>query len=67
MDRREFIDGTLDEIVCTKGAHLEHIGKNRWFLIFCHEDGTETALWFTSRDLRKPFWEIRTRDVKKLD
>ncbi|MBM7049692.1 hypothetical protein [Rhizobium lusitanum] len=58
-DRREFIDGKLDEIVSTKGAHLEHMGNSRWFLSFQHEDGTETAIWFTSRDLMKPAFEIR--------
>ncbi len=59
MDRREFVNGKLDEIVSTKGAHLEHMGDSRWFLSFQHDDGTETALWFSSRNLRNPFWEIR--------
>lgn len=63
-DRREFIDGKLDEIVSTAGAHLERIDKNRWSLIFYHANGTETALWFTSKDLRTPFWEIRGNVVK---
>ena len=59
MDRVDFTDGKLDEIVSSRGAHLERLGKNRWFLIFYHADGSETALWFSSRDLRKPFWETR--------
>lgn len=59
-DRRDFINGKLDEIVSTKGAHLEHMGRSRWFLSFRHEDGTETAIWFSSRDLRTPSFEIRT-------
>jgi hypothetical protein len=59
-DRISFTDkGQLDEVVASGGAHLEHMGKDRWFLLFCHEDGTETAIWFGSRDLRKPFWEKR--------
>lgn len=58
-DRRDFINGKLNEIVSTKGAHLEYMGESQWFLSFQHEDGTETAIWFTSRNLRNPFWEIR--------
>lgn len=59
-DRVTFTDkGILDEIVSTRGAHLERTGANSWFLVFSHEDGTETALWFTSRALAKPFWEKR--------
>ena len=42
--------GRLDEIVCSRGAHLERMSKNHWFLSFCHEDGTETAIWFKSKD-----------------
>lgn len=67
MDRRSFENGKLDEIVSTRGAHLEHLGSGRWFLSFQHEDGTETALWFTSRDLLKPFWEIRMNIKVKGD
>jgi hypothetical protein len=52
--------GTLDEIVSSCGAHLERMGRNTWFLIFHHEDSTETALWFTSTDLVRPSWEKRT-------
>lgn len=59
-DRVEFTeDGMLDEIVSTGGAHLERIDTNRWFLLFSHADGTETALWFSSSDLCEPFWETR--------
>lgn len=59
-DRVDFTDkGTLDEVVSSAGAHLEHMGGNRWFLIFQHADGTETAFWFGSKDLKKPFWETR--------
>lgn len=58
-DRREFVDGKLDEIVSTRGAHLERLSTCDWFLSFQHEDGTETAIWFTSHSLIKPFWEIR--------
>lgn len=64
-DRVTFTDkGTLDEIVSSCGAHLERIGPNRWFLLMCHGDGTDTALWFTSRDLVKPFWETRPAPAK---
>lgn len=52
-------DGTLDEVYAARGAHLERMGGNRWFLIFYNEDGTEAAFWFTSKDLKKPFWETR--------
>lgn len=58
-DRVTFAGGRLDE-VCGKGfAHLEHMDGGRWFLLIGHDDGTETALWFTSRDLLKPFYERR--------
>jgi hypothetical protein len=50
-DRCAFENGKLDEIVSTAGAHLERIGSSKWFLSFQHADGSETALWFTSRDL----------------
>lgn len=61
MDNRVVfnLDGTLDEVCSSRGAHLEHMNGNRWFLIFYHEDGTETAFWFNSKDLKKPFWEKR--------
>jgi hypothetical protein len=59
-DRVDFNeDGTLDEVVSTRGAHLECMGGKRWFLIFYHEDGTESAFWFDSKDLKRPFWEKR--------
>lgn len=60
IDRTEFNeDGTLDEIVGSGVAHLEHMGGSRWFLEIGHADGTSTALWFTSRSLRRPHWEKR--------
>jgi hypothetical protein len=60
IDRVDFTDkGMLDEVVCTAGAHLEHMGSGRWFLEFTHADGTSTAFWFGSKDLKKPFWETR--------
>lgn len=58
-------DDTLDEVCSTRGAHLEHMGGGHWFLIFHHADGTETAIWFKSKDLRKPYWE--TREPRKLE
>jgi hypothetical protein len=51
--------GRLDEVCSTKGAHLEHLDGNRWFLSFEHSDGTSSAFWFRSADLKKPFWEKR--------
>lgn len=60
LDRVTFPDGKLDE-VCGRGfAHLEHMGNGRWFLLVGHDDGSETALWFSSKDLRKPLYERRT-------
>jgi len=58
-DRVDFVDGRLDEVVASKGAHLERMDDNRWFILFEHEDGSETAIWFSSKDLEKPFWETR--------
>jgi hypothetical protein len=63
-DRTEFKNGKLDEIVSTAGAHLERMGGNRWFLSFQHADGTETALWFISRDLVTPQMEIRVDEQR---
>lgn len=60
-DRVDFIKGKLDEIVSARGAHLEYLGDKNWYLSFQHADGTETALWFTSKDLRVPMWETRGR------
>lgn len=59
IDRVDFQNDELDEVVAGRGAHLERIGKDRWFLIFYHTDGTETALWFSSKDLKRPFLEKR--------
>jgi len=67
VDRVDFVDGRLDEIVSSRGAHLERMDKNRWFLIFYHDDGTETAIWFSSKDLKKPFWETREPRPKLQD
>lgn len=59
-DRVTFTEkGRLDEVVASRGAHLEHMGGNSWFLSLLHADGTETAIWFDSKDLKKPFWEKR--------
>jgi len=58
-DRVDFVKGDLDEVVSSRGAHLEHLGKGHWFLSFQHEDGIESAFWFDSKSLRKPFWEKR--------
>jgi hypothetical protein len=59
-DRVSFTEnGTLDEIVASRGAHLERVGKSEWFLTFGHGDGSETALWFTSKDLVRPNLEKR--------
>lgn len=52
-------DGTLDEVCGSRYAHLEHMHGNSWFLLVGHDDGTETAIWFKSKDLRRPFWEMR--------
>lgn len=38
--------GRLDEIVTTGGAHLERIGKRRWFLECTRADGSSVCLWF---------------------
>ncbi|MDR7032448.1 hypothetical protein [Mesorhizobium sp. BE184] len=65
QDRVEWKNGRLDEIVSTRGAHLEHMDGNKWFLSFQHEDGTETALWFSSKDLWKPFHETRPAAIRQ--
>ena len=39
-------DGTLDEIVVAGGAHLEHMDKNRWFLLMTRRNGSQIAVWF---------------------
>ena len=43
--------GELDEIFGVGHTHLERLSNNTWFLLIGHEDGSETALWFTSKDL----------------
>ena len=58
-DRVTFEGGRLDEVFGSRHAHLEHTFGDRWFLLIGHDDGTETAIWFSSRDLRKPFMERR--------
>jgi hypothetical protein len=60
LDRVTFVDGKLDEVVGSRGAHLECMGGKRWFLLIEHDDGTESAFWFSSKDLKKPFWETRS-------
>lgn len=63
-DRVTFKGGKLDEAFGTGFAHLEHMGGNEWFLLIGRADGSESAFWFTSKDLKKPFWEKRPpRDV----
>ncbi len=52
-------NGTLDEVFGSRFGHLEHMGGNRWFLEIGHADGTSSAFWFSSKDLKKPFWETR--------
>lgn len=52
-------DGRLDEIVAAGGSHLEHMGSGRWFLEMVRADGSSIALWFKSKELRKPFHEYR--------
>lgn len=38
--------GKLDEIVtCGRGAHLERMDKNRWFLNLERADGSSIAVW----------------------
>lgn len=58
-DRVTFEEGRLDEVFGSRHAHLECMGKNRWFLLIGHDDGSETAIWFSSKDLRRPFCERR--------
>ena len=55
-----FSGDKLDE-VCGQYVHLEHMDGNRWFLLVGHKDGTESAFWFGSKDLKRPFWEKRGR------
>ena len=58
-DRVTFVRGQLDEIVGTGTAHLERLASGRWFLSIGHDDGSETAIWFESESLRRPFIERR--------
>lgn len=59
-DRIEWTEsGRLDEIVAAGGAHLEAMGHNRWFLSMVRADGSSTCIWFTSKDLTRPFYEER--------
>lgn len=51
--------GQLDEVVGTAGAHLERLGDNQWFLVFDHTDGSQSAFWFSSRNLHKQKGEKR--------
>lgn len=59
IDREEWRDGKLDEIVASGGAHLEHMGGRSWFLEMFKRDGSSIAVWFKSKDLVKPFHEYR--------
>lgn len=59
LDRVAFEGGRLDEVCGSKGAHLEYMGGGKWFLIVGHDDGSQTAIWFRSKDLMKPFMERR--------
>lgn len=43
--------GKLDQVFGSRFGHLERLGPSTWFLLIGHADGTETAMWFTSRDL----------------
>jgi len=38
-------DGCLDEVVAGT-AHLERMGKKRWFLAMRRADGSEVSIWF---------------------
>lgn len=39
-DRTEIVDGPIQEVVCSGGAHIEYLGKRSWFLSMLHADGT---------------------------
>ena len=50
-DRVDYDDkGRLDEVVGIGVTHLERLGRNDWYLSIGHADGSETALWFTSKN-----------------
>lgn len=42
-------DGKLDEVVTDGGAHLEYLGKRRWFLTCTRADGSSFNIWFTGK------------------
>jgi hypothetical protein len=42
-------DGSLDEVCVDGGAHLEHMGGTRWFLIMQRADGSEFCIWFKGK------------------
>ena len=65
QERVEFQDGSLDEIYVAGGAHLERMGGKAWFLELFKEDGTSIAIWFSSKDLLKPFMEVRDAPLKE--
>lgn len=66
LDRVTFPGGRLDEVCGSGFAHLESMGGRNWFLLIGHDDGTETALWFRSEDLRRPSYERRVRRSRPL-
>lgn len=41
--------GKLDEAVTNGPAHLEFLGKKRWFLSLTRSDGTELRIWFQGK------------------
>lgn len=51
--------GKLDEIVALGGAHLEYMGDGQWFVQFIYQNGDATAIWFTSKSLRRAHMEER--------
>jgi hypothetical protein len=62
-DRVTYDDkGRLDEIFGSGFAHLERMRKNHWFLLIGHADGTQTALWFKSKNMPNL---IETRSAPK--
>ena len=63
-DRVTFSGGKLDEVVGSRGTHLEYIGGNDWFLSITHDDGHQTAVWFKSKDLGKV---MEVREPAMLD
>ena len=45
--------GFLDEIVASGGAHMENMGRNKWWICFTLSDGRKIGMNFTSKDLHK--------------